>query len=298
MKKWNMIIDVAKCHNCNNCFISTKDEYCGNDHPGYSAAQPDKGHRWVDIERIERGQAPVVEANFRPVMCNHCDNAPCMAASENGAVTKRDDGIVLIDPVKARGQRHLVDACPYNAIYWNEEQQIPQAWIFDAHLLDRGWKKTRLDQVCPTGAIKTVKITDNEMNTLISAENLATLRPELDTKPRVHYKNNHLFDTLFIAGTVVSKTGDNEESVVGASVVAFLDHTVVSSATTDAFGEFKLDRLPMGNTTVIIAISIDSSEVHRCEVSAQESIYLGCISIEQQHQTAHKEKVATIELSQ
>ena len=40
MKKWNMVIDVALCHDCNNCFLADKDEFVGNDFPGYSAAQP------------------------------------------------------------------------------------------------------------------------------------------------------------------------------------------------------------------------------------------------------------------
>ena len=37
MKKWNMIIDVAKCHDCNNCFLACKDEHVENDWPPYSA---------------------------------------------------------------------------------------------------------------------------------------------------------------------------------------------------------------------------------------------------------------------
>ena len=53
---------------------------------------------------------------------------------------KRDDGIVLIDPVKAKGRQDLVDACPYGHIWWNEELKVPQAWPFDAHLLDQGWQ--------------------------------------------------------------------------------------------------------------------------------------------------------------
>ncbi len=139
MKKWNMIIDVEKCENCYNCFLAAKDEYIDNEFPGYTTSQPAQGHNWVDLERTERGQWPMVEANFRPVMCNHCDDAPCMKAAKDGAITKREDGVVIIDPVKAKGQRQIVKARPVGAIYWNEEREVPQAWIFDAHLLDQGW---------------------------------------------------------------------------------------------------------------------------------------------------------------
>ena len=43
---------------------------------------------------------------------------------------KRDDGIVIFDPEKSKGQRQLVDACPHGAVWWNEEKQIPQIWTF------------------------------------------------------------------------------------------------------------------------------------------------------------------------
>jgi len=45
--KWNLIVDVARCDNCRVCFLAVKDEYVGNDFPGYSAAQPAQGHNWL-----------------------------------------------------------------------------------------------------------------------------------------------------------------------------------------------------------------------------------------------------------
>jgi Fe-S-cluster-containing dehydrogenase component len=152
-KMWNLIVDVARCDNCRVCFLAVKDEYVGNDFPGVSAAQPAQGHNWLEIQRKERGSYPMVEARFMPVMCNHCDDAPCMDVAQ-GAVTKRSDGIVIIDPELAKGQKQIVDACPYGAISWNEELQLPQHWIFDAHLLDAGWTKTRAEQCCPTGVYR------------------------------------------------------------------------------------------------------------------------------------------------
>ena len=111
-----MIVDIERCNNCRACFLAVKDEHTGNDFPGYAAEQPPQGHNWLDIERKERGTYPIVDAHFMPVMCNHCDDAPCMKVAKNGAIKKRDDGIVIIDPVKAKGQKEIVDACPYGAI--------------------------------------------------------------------------------------------------------------------------------------------------------------------------------------
>jgi Fe-S-cluster-containing dehydrogenase component len=138
VKKWNIIIDVAECTNCNLCALSCQDEYAGNDWPGVAAEMPRHGHRWIDIKRKERGQHPLVDVAYLPVMCQHCDDAPCIKAAKDGAVTKRADGIVIIDPIKAKGQKQIVEACPYDAVFWNEEKQLPQAWPFDAHLLDPG----------------------------------------------------------------------------------------------------------------------------------------------------------------
>ena len=76
MKKWNMIIDIAKCHDCNNCFLACKDEFVDNDWPSYSLAQPTAGQRWMNIHRQERGQYPKVDVSFLPLPCMHCDNAP------------------------------------------------------------------------------------------------------------------------------------------------------------------------------------------------------------------------------
>ncbi|MDH5748758.1 MAG: oxidoreductase, partial [Rhodospirillales bacterium] len=241
MKKWNLIIDVALCTDCNMCTLSCHDEYVDNDFPGYAAAMPKHGHRWIEINRKERGQVPMVEVAYLPVMCNHCDDAPCMKEAKDGAITKRPDGILLIDPVKSRGQKHLVDACPYGAIWWNAEKNIPQHWIFDAHLLDDGWKETRGAQVCPTGSMKSLCVEDAEMQRLAAEEGLETLRPELGTQPRVYYKNLDRYTKAFIGGSVVAKADGRTDCVEGASVTLKRDSETISEATTDNYGDFKFD---------------------------------------------------------
>ncbi len=161
MKKWNLIIDVALCHDCNNCFLADKDEFVGNDWPPYSAAQPWSGHRWMNIFRKERGQFPLVQVAYLPMPCMHCDQAPCLTPDE--AVYKRPDGLVIIDPVKAKGRPEIVDTCPYGAIYWNDDLDLPQKCTGCVHLLEEGWTETRCSQVCPTGAIVFVWASDEEM---------------------------------------------------------------------------------------------------------------------------------------
>src|ERR1700676_1271469 len=79
MKKWNMIIDLAERTNCNLCTLATMDEYVGNEWPGYSKPMPRHGHKWINILQKEGGQIPMIDLAYVPTMCNHCDDAPCIA---------------------------------------------------------------------------------------------------------------------------------------------------------------------------------------------------------------------------
>ena len=242
-KKWNMIVDIERCNNCRGCFLAVKDEHTGNEFPGYAAEQPAMGANWLDIERKERGTYPIVDAHFMPVMCNHCDDAPCMKVAKDGAVKKRADGIVIIDPQKAKGQKEIVDACPYGAVTWNEESQLPQAWIFDAHLLDDGWDRTRAEQHCPTDVFRSIKVEDSEMQRIAAEEGLEVLQPELGVKPRVYYKNMHFFTKCFVGGSVAGLVDGVDECIEDAEVVLKKDGNEIARATTDSFGEFNLDIL-------------------------------------------------------
>ena len=126
MKKWNLIIDVDNCNNCHMCSLACKDEFVGNSFPGYSAEMPKRGANWINIKKKERGQTPMVDVGYIPTMCQHCDDAPCLKAAKNNSVIKREDGIIIIDPEKSKGQKQIVDSCPHGAISWNDELEIPQ----------------------------------------------------------------------------------------------------------------------------------------------------------------------------
>ncbi len=279
-KKWNMIVDVSRCDNCRNCFLATKDEHIGNDFPGYAAPQPTNEHSWVDIRRTERGCWPIIEAHFMPVMCNHCDKPPCMAAAKNGAVRKRPDGIVIIDPEKSRGQKEIAEACPYGAVYWNEELQIPQAWIFDAHLLDQGWKKTRVEEVCPLDVFESIQVEDEEMQRLKVEQGLEVLQPEIGSKPRVYYRNLHLMNQCFVAGSVVVNVDDVEDCAEGAEVVLKRHGSEIARTTTDIFGEFKIDRLEKQSGPYEVEVRSDSSSCVSVEFKlGDESLYLGIMPL-------------------
>jgi Fe-S-cluster-containing dehydrogenase component len=278
MKKWNMIIDVAECTNCNLCTLSAMDEYVGNDWPGYSAPMPKHGHRWIDILQKERGQMPMIDIAYVPTMCNHCDDAPCLAKGA-GMVKKRADGIVIIDPEKAKGREDLVAACPYGHIWWNEELQLPQIWTFDAHLLDQGWEKTRGDQSCPTGAMRSIKVEDDEMQRMAREEKLEVMRPELGTKPRVYYRNLWRYSTCFIGGSIASEANGAVDCIEGAQVRLLRDGICVGEMMSDNYGDFKFDRLDEGSGRYVVEISAKGGGKKSLDVDLGVSINLGEIRL-------------------
>ncbi len=280
MKKYCFVIDVARCENCNNCFLSCKDEHCGNDWPGYSLSQPLHGQRWINISRKERGQFPLVDVAYLPRPCMHCDDAPCIKAATGGAVYKREDGIVLIDPEKAKGQKNLVAACPYGSIWWNEEAQVPQKCTFCAHLLDQGWKVPRCIQVCPTGALTIQKLGDEELEQLVASENLERLDSSgTDAKPRVFYKNLHRFNSSMIAGSVATGGEGATECAVGATVKLFKDGNILSEQQTDDFGDFKFDKFDKNSDDLEIEILFEDKSVRKEIGNLQNSIFTGTIWI-------------------
>ncbi|MEM7570772.1 MAG: 4Fe-4S dicluster domain-containing protein [Pseudomonadota bacterium] len=277
--KWNLIIDVAKSAHGNNAILAAKDEYVGNDFPGYSAPLPEHGGDIFTLTRKVRGETPMVDAAYLLKTCNHCDAGPCQEVGGD-AVRKRADGITIIDPVKAKGRKDIVEACPHGAIIWNEELELPQIWTFDAHLLDQGWSYPRCVDACPPGAIEAVKVTDSEMAKRVQEEGLEILKPEFGTKPRVYYKNLYRFEACFIAGTVIAADGGVEDCVEGASITLFQEDAQVGSATSDAFGEFKIDKLKPGSGAY--RIDVEHPSLGLATVNAQlgeDSVYVGDVTL-------------------
>ena len=283
MKKWNLVIDVALCENCNNCVLTNKDEHIGNDFPGYAAPQPRQGHNWIRIERRVRGADPMVDVAYLPTTCNHCAAAPCVAAAHGEAIYQRQDGVVIVDPVAARGREDLVDTCPYGAIWWNAELKLPQKWIFDAHLLDQGWKEPRCVQACPTGAMRAFHIEDGAMQQMVRRDGLETLRPELRTLPRVYYRNLYRYSKCFIGGSVTVTRDGVVDCLPDARVRLEIGGQEVAIANTDTFGDFKFDGLEPSSGSCRIEISHPQHGVIDATAELGErSIYLGTFCIDAQ----------------
>jgi Fe-S-cluster-containing dehydrogenase component len=239
MARYGMLIDCGKCIGCYNCFLSCQDEFCGNVYEGYSAAAPMNGHDWMRVMDKERGQFPRVKVAYIPKTCMHCEDAPCIGAARDHAVYRRPDGIVMIEPHKAKGQKQIVTACPYRVIDWNEEEQVPQKCILCAHLLDLGEKEPRCVEACPTHALIFGDLDDptSELSRTLEQNSVEKLCPEFNLKEKVYYRE---LPQRFISGTVVYQDkGECAEDVK----VELVDDTGRKVRMTNKFGDFEFEGL-------------------------------------------------------
>ncbi|MDB1125303.1 4Fe-4S dicluster domain-containing protein [Vibrio algarum] len=278
MEKWNLIVDVERCENCNNCFLADKDEYCGNSFPGYTDEQPRHGHKWIDIKRRERGSDSLIDVAYLPTMCNNCKDAPCVKAAKNGEIYRREDGIVMIHPEKAKGEKRLVKSCPYGHIWWNEELKVPQKWFFDAHLLDAGWKEPRCVQSCATGCLESLKVTDEEMAEQVKSQGLEVLKPELETQPRIWYKNLYRFNKEHIAGSVITIKDGLKDCAGNAEVILMKGNKEIDRLNTDYFGDFKFDDIEPNSGEYLVKVTLNDL-TYTQTIDLTNSINLGVLLI-------------------
>lgn len=236
-----LLIDSSRCIQCCNCQIACKDEHCDNDWSPIARPQGED-QSWIRIEQSEAGSETRIKVFRLPVICQHCTNPVC-AHVVPGAVYVRPDGYVIIDPDKARGHREIVDACPYGAIYWNEELSLPQKCTMCAHLLDEGRERPRCVAACPTDALRFVDEEELAEENLYAP--LERLHPEYGTKPKVAYLN---LPKPFCGGSLVDQDGN---SVIGASVVLLHQLSRASwDSSTDAFGDFSFAGIKPGFYTL------------------------------------------------
>jgi Fe-S-cluster-containing dehydrogenase component len=271
MSRFSIFIDVDKCNGCYNCFLACRDEYYGNDYPSYSAAQPLYDQFWMQIKEVERGTYPKPKLDYIPVPCMHCKSAPCMDAGPEGAVYRRDDGIVIIDPEKAQGHPEIVKSCPYRVIFWNPEFQLPQKCTLCAHRLDEGEKQPRCVEACPTGALVFGDLDDagSEVAQLAAGPGAEDFHPEFGTDPLVKYAG---LPKRFIAGEVVLQDR-SDECAQGVKVVLEGDGGKLE-AVTDIYGDFEFDGLAR-NMAYTVTITRDGYGTRRLEVTTRTDVNLG-----------------------
>ncbi|MEW6333986.1 MAG: sulfate reduction electron transfer complex DsrMKJOP subunit DsrO [Thermodesulfobacteriota bacterium] len=128
-KRWAMAIEPRKCRSdCTDCIAA-----CHLEHNVPAIGNPKDDIHWIGLEKI--GHVFPAEAHPRlpeavrglsvPVLCNHCENPPCVRVCPTQATFSRPDGIVMMDYHRCIGCRFCMAACPYGSRSMNWRDPRP-----------------------------------------------------------------------------------------------------------------------------------------------------------------------------
>lgn len=273
MGKKSFLIDVDKCSSCSLCIVACKDEHVGNSYLPWTAPQPDTGHFWIDVLKVERGKTPRVKMSYLPLNCQHCENAPCITACPEGAIKRRDDGLVWIDPALCNGCGKCQEACPYDVIYMNDELEIAQKCTGCAHRVDEGLLP-RCVEVCPHDAILFGDEADAVFRQDGQGKPLEIYHPEYETAPRVHWRG---LPKPWIAGIIIDAGTD--EVITGATVTSTdLPDADAVTVQSDEFGDFWIRELDK-DRKYSIEIKKEGYETFRAVVTTAGDQDLGAVGL-------------------
>ena len=117
-RSWGMTVDLDRCTGCQACVIACQSE---NNVPinDEKSFQQHRAMQWIRIERYWEGEFPNVKARFIPIMCQHCDNAPCEPVCPVFATYHNQEGLNVQVYNRCVGTRFCGNNCPYHARSFN-----------------------------------------------------------------------------------------------------------------------------------------------------------------------------------
>jgi Fe-S-cluster-containing dehydrogenase component len=211
-KRWGLLIDTQKCSKapgCTKCIAA-----CDSTHNIPSISDPKHEIKWIWEEPFQdvfsSYQTEYMDKARQdeptPVLCNHCDNPPCVRVCPTGATWKREtDGIVMMDWHRCIGCRYCMAACPYGSRSFNWVDPRPhiaslnpdfptrtigvvEKCTFCAERLDKGQPPACVE-ACPEKAMLFGDLSDpsSKVREVLAASYVLRRKPELGTGPNVYY---------------------------------------------------------------------------------------------------------------
>ncbi|MEK6408178.1 MAG: 4Fe-4S dicluster domain-containing protein [Acidobacteriota bacterium] len=222
--QWAMVIDLDRCTGCEACVVACRVE---NNIPTVGPEEAAKGRsiNWIRVERYFEGEYPDVKVKFMPVLCQHCEEAPCEPVCPVYATYHTDEGLNAQVYNRCVGTRYCANNCPYTVRFFNffdpvwdspldkalnpevsvRTRGVMEKCTFCIQRIRKGEDKAKDEgrevrdgdvtpacvQTCQTKAMYFGNIADpeSEVSRLAKSNRAIRLLEELGTKPRVIYLN-------------------------------------------------------------------------------------------------------------
>lgn len=220
--RWGMVIDLDLCTGCEACVVACHAE---NNIRIAGDTQASKGRsvNWIRVERYFEGEFPDVRVRFMPVLCQHCDEAPCEPVCPVFATYHTDEGLNAQVYNRCIGTRYCANNCPYAVRYFNFNdpvwpEPLEKAWNPEVSVRSKGMMEkctfciqrirkaemTAHDEnrplrdgevvpacvgSCPTRAMSFGDLSDpsSQVSRLAKSDRATKLMDDLGTKPKVVY---------------------------------------------------------------------------------------------------------------
>ncbi|MCL6480262.1 MAG: 4Fe-4S dicluster domain-containing protein [Firmicutes bacterium] len=117
-RRWGMVVDLDRCTGCEACVVACRAE---NNVPTVGETEAARGRaiHWIRIERYWEGEFPNARIRFVPVLCQHCEAAPCEPVCPTYASYHTADGLNAQVYNRCIGTRYCANACPYTVRFFN-----------------------------------------------------------------------------------------------------------------------------------------------------------------------------------
>jgi Fe-S-cluster-containing dehydrogenase component/formate-dependent nitrite reductase membrane component NrfD len=175
--RYGFALDQRTCIGCHACTVACKTEH-----------EVPVGQFRTWVKYVDKGTYPSSTREFGVMRCNHCTDAPCIQICPTGALFKRPDGIVDFNNEACIGCKSCMQACPYDAIYIDEDTHTAAKCNMCAHRIDQGLEPACV-VVCPTESIWVGDLDDpkSAISVFIATNEVQVRAPEQNTKPNMFY---------------------------------------------------------------------------------------------------------------